>query len=306
MNKIPFSVQSDYFDVTLQGVIYEPDGSAQKFKGVVQIVHGMCEYRERYDDFMRYLVGNGYVAACYDQRGHGDSVETAEERGWFGDRDGVAFVEDAVKVTKLLRERYPQLPLTLFGHSMGSMIVRCYLREHDELIDRLIVSGSPSKNPLAGTAVLIAKTLSVFKGERHRSKMLSYLSTGKGDKKFPKEPKGAWLSHNRKNIDEFYSNPKGGFRFTCNGFENLFKLMKRTYQKKGYQVKNSSLPIHFVSGERDAVAVSVDKWTDSVEFMSKLGYKNVTGKLYYDLRHEILNEPSNKEVYADLLAFIKG
>ena len=53
------------------------------------------------------------------------------------------------------------------------------------------------------------------------------------------------------NIEEFYSNPYGRFRFTCNGFENLFRLMKNTYEKKLYKVKNPNLPIHFISGRSD-------------------------------------------------------
>jgi hypothetical protein len=70
---------------------------------------------------------------------------------------------------------------------MGSMVVRCYLREHDDLIDKLVVSGSPASNPLAGVAVGLAKSIRFFRGQKHRSKMLSFLATGKGNQDFQRQ-----------------------------------------------------------------------------------------------------------------------
>lgn len=303
MTKREFTVVSDYDGLELKGLIYEPIGKA---KGIVQITHGMSEYKERYTDFMRFLCGNGYIASCYDQRGHGDSVRTEDDLGWFGDSTAKAIVDDAVQVTKFLKAQYPSLSLTLFGHSMGSMVVRCYLQEHDLMIDQLIVCGSPSKNPMAGIAIGLAKTIGLFRGSHHRSKLLSYLSTGKGDKLFKGEGKGAWLSHNKKCTEKFYASPKGRHKFTCNGFENLFRLMRNTYQKKRYQVQNEHLPILFISGDRDAVMGDPYKWQKSMDTLIAVGYSNVTGKLYTDLRHEILNEFAHQQVYRDVLGFLNN
>ena len=303
MQKNDFIVQSDYDGLDLHGRLYTPNIKA---KGIVLILHGMCEYKERYDEFMNFLAANGYVVACYDQRGHGDSVKSEDDLGWFGDKDAKAIVDDVVKVVEYLKAAYPNLPFTLLGHSMGSMVVRCFIQEHDDLIDKLIVSGSPSKNSLSVAGILLAKVVGKFRGDRYRSKMISFMATGKGDKKFPKEGKGAWLSKNYKCTEKFYSNPKGSFRFTCNGFENLFKLMKRTYQAKGYQVKNPTLPIHFISGDKDAVMISSMKWVNSLDFLLDVGYENVTGKLYNDFRHEVLNEIGRKDVYKDVLAFLES
>lgn len=303
MIKKEFTVVSDYDQLPLKGVLYEPKNTP---KGIVQLVHGMCEYKKRYLPFMEFLAQNGYVAACYDQRGHGESILEEADRGWFRDFHGKAVVEDCAQVTKYLKSLYPNVPVTLLGHSMGSMVVRCYLREHDDLIDKLIVSGSPSSNPLAGVAVLLAKTIRLFRGQRHRSKMLSFLATGKGSKEFQKSGKGSWLTHDEEIVKAYHSDPACGFIFTVNGFENLFNLMKFTYKKRGYQVKRSDLPIHFISGAEDAVLVNAEKWEQSVEFLRKVGYEKVTGKLYPDFRHELLNEIGKEAVYADVLAFIEG
>ena len=297
-----FILRSDYDGLELKGLIFEPDVAP---KGIVQFVHGMCERKERYAPFMTFLAKNGYVAACYDQRGHGESVEKEEDLGWFHDKKGKAIVDDAAQVTNYLRAQYPDLKVTLFGHSMGSMVVRCYLRQYDDRIDKLIVCGSPCNNPLAGTAVFLAKTIGLFRGERHRSKLLAYLSTGKGNKKFIKEGKGSWLTHDEEIATVFRNDPKCRFYFTVNGFENLFNLMKYTYKKRGYRVQNPTLPIRFISGDEDAVLGNELKWLRSIEMLREVGYEQVSGKLYKEMRHEIHNEIGREEVYQDVLNFIQ-
>ena len=302
MKQKQLTIISKFDALPLSCLIYEPKG---KPKGIVQLVHGMCEYKDRYQPFMEFLCKNGYIVECHDHRGHGDSAQRAEDRGYFNDFKANAIVQDAIQITEYLRGQYPNLPLTLFGHSMGSMVVRCYIQEHDDLIDKLIVCGSPSENPLAGLAIGLTKTIRVFRGARHRSKLLTYLAIGKGDKRFPGEGKGAWLSANRENIHEYAADPKCNFLFTCNGFENLFRLMKKTYTKKRYQVKNPNLPIHFVSGSDDPVMDSEKAWQKSVDLLKEVGYKQVTGKLYEGLRHEILKEKNADEQFNDLLKFIE-
>ncbi len=298
------TVQSEVDGLQLHVTTYEPSGER---KGVLQILHGMCEFKERYAPFMEYFCANGYVVVCHDQRGHGDSVKKQEDLGYFYDYSGEAIVEDAAQMTRKIKAEYPHLPVILFGHSMGSMVARCYLQKYDTLVDKAIICGSPSKNPLVGTAIFMSKCIRLFAGARHRSKLLAYLSTGKGNNKFPNEKKGAWLSQNRENVKNFYAHPKNKI-FTCNGFENLFKLMKRTYKKKAYAVQNPTLPIHFVSGSDDAVMGNEMKWFAAIEDLRDVGYENVSGKLYKGLRHEIFSDIGGEEVLSDLLAFmqIKG
>jgi len=158
---------------------------------------------------------------------------------------------------------------------------------------------------LSGMAVLLAKTIRLFRGQRHRSQFLSYLSTGKGKEDFIKAGKGSWLTRNKEIADVFAQDPKCRFCFTVNGFENLFNLMKFTYKKRGYLLQNPNLPIHFVSGEDDAVLGGAQNWEKTLAFMREVGYQNVSGKLYPDMRHEVLNEIGNEEVYNDLLQFIQ-
>ncbi len=303
MTKKVFTIQSEFDGLPLHVSVFEP---AVPPKGVLQILHGMCEFKERYEWFMEYFCNAGYVVVCHDHRGHGDSVKTPTDRGYFYDFSGKAIVDDSAQVTKRIKQHYPQLKICLFGHSMGSMIARCFLKKYDDLIDKLIVCGSPSKNPLAGVAICIEKTIRLFRGEKYRSRLLSYLSTGKGNKKFKGEGRGAWLSRNRRSIEDFYAHEKGKYRFTCNGYENLFKMMKRTYQKSGYEVKNASLPIYFVAGSNDPVIGNEKKWRFAIQFLQDVGYTTVFGKLYQGFRHEPFNDIGNEVVLDDLLNFINA
>ena len=299
MQKETFVVQSQFDDLKLHGVIIRPE----KPKAIIQILHGMCEYKERYEDFMRFFAERGYLVVCHDHRGHGDSVLREEDRGYLYDFSGQAIVEDAALVTRYVKETYPNLPVYLFGHSMGSMIARCYIQKHDTLVDKVVICGSPSKNPFVDVAILLTKTIRLFRGERYKSKMLAYLSTGKGNERFKEEGPSNWLSRNRENIEKFITNPKGKVHFSVNGYENLFKLMRNTYRKKGYRVQNPALPIFFVSGSDDAVLVTEEKWRNSVEDMKKVGYQDVSCKLYPKLRHEIFSDIGGEEVMEDLLEF---
>lgn len=303
MIKKTFTLHSKYDNLPLSVLVIAPENAP---KGIIQFVHGMAEYKNRYEEMMSFFAEKGYVCVCHDHRGHGESLKNKEDRGWFGDYDGEAVVDDTVLVTEYIKKEYPNLPLTLFGHSMGALIVRCYAQEHDELIDKLIVCGSPSKNPLSGVAIFLEKTIRLFCGARHRSKLLAFLSTGKGDKLFPGEAEKAWLCANRASVEKYVSDENCGFVFTCNGYENLFKLLRRTYQKKRYQVKNSTLSIHFLAGEKDTVIVSEAAWQNAVEEMRKVGYQTVTAKLYEGMRHEVHNEADNQIVYEDLLAFVNA
>lgn len=306
MQKREFTLQSKYDNLALSCAEYAAEGVTQtNAKGVVQIVHGMCEYKERYEDFIDYLAQNGYIVFAHDHRGHGGSVTANENLGYFGDKKGEAIVDDAALVTDEIRRLYPGLSVTLFGHSMGSLVVRAYIQKYEEKIDKLIVCGSPSKNSLAGFGLMLNGVISAFRGKKYRSRLMANASTGGGDDKFPGEGKNAWLTRDKTVVEKYNADEKCNFVFSCNGFSNLLHLVKNAYKKKKYPAKHSDLPIFFMAGADDPVIGSEKKWLEAQQFLRDVGYKNVTGKLYPKMRHEILNELGKEEVYADALAFIE-
>ncbi|MBS7007187.1 alpha/beta hydrolase [Anaerostipes sp.] len=277
-----------------------------KPKAVVQICHGMSEHKERYLKFMKYLLSFGYAAVIHDHRGHGKSIERKDDLGYFYDTAGKAVVEDAHQVTKWAKEQFPDVPLHLFGHSMGSLVVRCYLKKYDEELASLTVCGSPSRNALAKPAVWMAQTACRINGERKKGVFFQKLAFGTFQKILKEdESENGWISYDRKNVKKYDDDPLDGFVFTNNGFLNLFHLMDETYSKKGWCMGNPDLPILFIAGQDDPCIVSEKEFWKAVSFLKHMGYKNIRGKLYKGCRHEILNEKCSEEVFKEILAFIE-
>ena len=303
MKKEILTISSNFDGLELSAAIYAPEGDV---KGIVQMVHGMSEHKERYFSFMEYLAEAGYACISHDHRGHGASVKAPEDLGYMYDETGQAIVEDVHQLTVYMKERFPGMPVYLFGHSMGALIVRVYLRKYDGDIDKLIVCGAPNKNPAVGAAKALIKVLKAFKSDRHVSKLMFDLSLG-GFNKSVKNPRTScdWLSVNEANVDEYLACPLCGFGFTLNGYASLMGVMDSCFKEDGWAMKNSQLPIYFIAGSDDPCIGGKDGWLDSQVFLKKRGYSNVDGKLYDGYRHEILKESIAEEVFGDVLAFIE-
>ena len=182
------------------------------------------------------------------------------------------------------------------------MAVRVYSKKYDNEISGLIVCGSPSNNPAAGVGRAIVRIIGAVKGENYKSKLCERLFMGSFNKKYKSEGSTfAWLSANPQNVSSYESNPLCGFEFTVNGYKALLWLMSETYGNEGWLMQNKNMPVKFISGENDPCMVSEAAFISAVNHMKKMGYENVSYKLYKGLRHEILNEKTNGEVFKDIL-----
>lgn len=298
-------IKSQYDGLKLSLLTVTPK-EGKELHGVIQLVHGMCEYKERYLPFMKFMAKHGYICVIHDNRGHGKSVKNVEDLGYMYRGKARAFVEDIHQITLLIRERYPRLPVILFGHSMGSLAVRAYLKKYDSLIDMLIVCGSPSKNPGVILGRMIAVVQGKLQGERHRSKLLEALSFGSFAARFPKEMrKHAWICTDQLVVKEYEDSRLCGFTFTVDGYRTLFQLMEEAYSGHGWQCTKPRLPILFLGGAQDPCIGNPRKFAAAIRQLRSQGYQNVRGKLYPGLRHEILNEPCKKEIYKDIAVYIR-
>lgn len=298
--KKEYTITSNQDNLKLSILAYIPE----KPKAIVQIAHGMSEYKERYEDLMQFLCEHNFLCIINDHRGHGKSISSAEDYGYFYDKTGDYIVDDLHQITNHIKDEYPNLPVYLLGHSMGSLVVRKYLKKYDRDIDKLIVCGSPSENNLTGIAILLSKLVSFFKGDHYRSNFLQNISIGNYDKPFKGEIKNAWINSDVKKVKEYNDDEKSGFIFTANGFLNLFILLRDTYSKKGWVFANPNLEILFIAGEKDPVIINESAWLNSMTFLREIGYQNIEHILYPNDRHEILNEINKEEVYMDIYKFL--
>ena len=272
---------------------------------ILQMAHGMAEHKERYLPFMEYLAERGFACFLHDHRGHGQSVDRPEKLGWFGPDGGENLVKDLRQMADYAVSKFPGLPLYLFGHSMGSLAVRCYLRDHEQTLNGLIVCGSPSENPAAGPGAALCKVIGKTKGWDYRSPLLQGMTTGGFGKAFAAEKlENAWLTRDKTIVEAYNADPLCGFAFTANGYLALMELLKGAYAP--VQAKNPRLPVHFLSGEQDPCHGGKVKFLGAVDKMRKHGWHEVTWKLYPEMRHEVLNEFGKEQVMEDLHQLLLG
>lgn len=296
-----FTLTSDHDGLKLSVLTVLPDDGVPK--ALLQLAHGMSEHKERYIPFMEFMAQNGIGCIINDHRGHGGSVKKRDDLGYFYKDGAKGLLSDLNQITLYFRKMFPDTPLILFGHSMGSLAVRAYRLQYEKDIDGLIVCGSPGKNPAADVAIVLLKVLKAFRGERHISKLFIQLSTGGFEKRY-KGTGESWLSVNRENVVAYAHSPLCGFPFTLNGYEALMHLMKDAYSPK--EAANPELPVHFISGADDACAPDQKGFDAAVQHMKQAGYLNVSAKMYPGMRHEILNEDDRMTVYADVLRIIEA
>lgn len=281
-----------------------PDGNIQ---GILQIHHGMSEYKERYLPFMRFMATHGYVAVIHDCRGHGKSVCSDKDLGYMYGQRGKELAKDTYGILREMKKRWPQVPVVLLGHSMGSLVVRTFLKQYDKEIDRLVVCGSPGKNPLLGVGKLLAAAEGRIWGSRHRAKLIEFLSFGPYAWKFAGEKsRFAWCCADPAVVEQYDASPYCGFTFTVDGYQTLFSLMEETYSMRGWNCENPDLPILFVAGREDCCTGGAKGFDQAVSHMRRVGYRKVSAKRYDGMRHEILNEREKQQVYRDILRFAKG
>lgn len=270
-------------------------------KAIVQFSHGMAEHKERYYDFMNYLAENGYVCVINDHRGHGASVKNKKELGYFYSEDINFIVDDLHQVTEYIKEKYPNLKIYLFSHSMGTLVARNYMKKYDADIDKVVLCGPPTENKLAGFGVFFAKVSKLFHKKVSPNKTLNKMTFGSYGKGLKGE--NEWICANPETVKNYNNDELCGNVFTTNGFINLYKLMKNAFTKKDWAMNNPELKIFIIAGKDDPVIQNENKFNLLISFLNQRGYKNISSKLYDNMRHEILNETDNRMVYEDVLSF---
>ncbi len=299
MNKEFFYVSSLLDEYPLHVMLATPDEAP---RGLVQFAHGMAEYKERYLPIIEFLCDHGFACMIHDHRGHGKSIIMEEDLGYFGENGAEAVVEDLHQLTILFKTRFPDVPLTLFGHSMGSLIVRCYLKKYDGELAALLVSGCVSENPAGKAGLGLVKGLQVFRSPRSRLQFIHNIAFGSYNRKFEDAPSpNAWLSTDPSVVEAYDADPLCGFVFTLNGFESLFQLIVDTYDEKDWQVSNPDLPIHFIAGIDDPCIISLEAFVEAMNFLRVRGYRHVGSTLWDGMRHEVLNEVDKEKVFETVL-----
>ncbi|HPF88308.1 MAG TPA: lysophospholipase [Candidatus Limiplasma sp.] len=284
---------------TLTKRVWKPEGEV---RAIVQIVHGMAEYIDCYDETAKRLNQAGFLVVGHTHLGHG---KDAEVLGWFGSGGFDALVEDVHTLRKDTQKEYPDVPYFLLGHSMGSFIVRNYCLKHEQGLRGVILSGTGYFTPgTVGMGLVLANLLCAFGGEKKPAKLLENISfAGYNTEWAPPRTPFDWISRNEAKVDAYIADPLCGFTFTAGGYRDMFRGLQKLYPDN-LSAMDKEIPILLYSGASDPVGGRGTGVQKVAAELKAAGVEDVTMKLYPNGRHEMHNEPNREEVFSDLIDWI--
>lgn len=277
-------------------------------KAVIQLVHGMAEYIDRYDDFANYLVSRGFVVCAEDHIGHGGTAADSSEFGHMPAHGGKdILLRDAHTLYRLVSENFPGVPYVLYGHSMGSFISRAYIARYGNELTACVLSGTGNvPAPLSKFGRSLARMLAATRGETYRSAFIDGMGAGG----YGKQIKDArtnldWLSTDPAVVDAYIADDKCGFMFTVGGYSTLLDLTAEVVTPACAAQVPKDLPLLFAAGDGDPVGDMGKGVRAAAQLYRDAGVKQVDELIYEGMRHEIHNEVDNARVYDDVASWIE-
>ena len=301
MDVVFYTLKSILDGLNISVVKVIPDGRPV---AVLQLAHGMCGSKERFLPFMEYMAGMGVACYANDHRGHGQSVRTEEDLGYMYGAGEKGIVDDMKLLSSHIKEEYEGIPLFLLGHSMGSMAVRAYLKKYQEMIDGVVLCGSPGYSPAAPLGYALSSFLCSCGLGTKRAAIIQNHTSRMYNRPFASEGHQAWTCSDPAVRKSFAGNPRHNFIMTFDGSKALLGLMLQAYSSERGRKADDGLRILFLSGEDDPCmggAAGLDK---AVAVMHESGYRHISVKIYPAMRHEVLNEIGKERVWRDIADFM--
>ena len=303
MQEKHFTFSSAVGDCEIEAIAFLPDTG--KPRAVIQMLHGMMEHFGRYGSFASFFVDQGYAVYGHSHLGHGKSVNERYPFGYFGkhNQTGSIFRADAFRLTDLIREEYPDLPIVLFGYSMGSFVCRSCIGERGQDYAAAIICATGGAHPDLEKGLIASRLFSMVR-PKAPGKTFNKMAFGSYNDRTEHLTKMDWISPDHDYVVESNRDPLVGFTFSNQGFYDLFTLIQYINSAAIYQGTPKDLPILLVSGADDPVGMYGRLVTDSCERYQSSGHTDVSMKLYPGRRHEIHLDPGGKDVAQDILDFL--
>lgn len=286
--------------------LWLPDEGAPK--AVVQIVHGVAEYVNRYDCLARFLADHGYAVCGDDHLGHGRTAMADSKFGWFARYDGwTLVVADERTLRQQMGEQFPGVPYFLLGHSMGSFMTRTYLCRYPGEVSGAILSGTGQEPALTVAAgKLLAGLIGLFKGSDHSSTFVNNLALGAYNRQFaPNRTTADWISRDEAEVDKYIADPLCQFIPTVGMYRDMFSGLQYISGERALSRIDPDTPVYLYSGDRDPVGSNGAGAKKVWNYFKTHGTKDLSLKLYEGGRHEMHNELNKDEVFSDVLDWLE-
>ena len=276
-------------------------------KAIVQLVHGIAEHVERYDDYATWMNEKGILVVAEDHMGHGKSVGDDGivgyfHGGWF------AAVKDTYALLKQTMEKYPNVPYILFGHSMGSFMARTILAQcPDSGIAGCVVCGTAwQPAALLKIALPMCKLMCGNGGDKKPSAALKKLMFGSYNQKVEHvRTENDWLTRDDRIVDAYNADPMCGFTATAGLYRDMLMGIDYIQKPNALNKMNKKTPVLFVAGSADPVGAYGQGVEMAAKEFQNAGMEDVELKLYPMCRHEILNEINHIQVYEEIQNWIE-
>ena len=287
--------------------LYHWESSAPK--GIIHLVHGMSEHAARYDHFASWLSEKGYTVIASDLRGHGKTAGSIKNVGHFATVNGwEKVVKDLIQISKKIKGDYPDIPMYLMGHSMGSFLIRSLAYTAPDIGNGYILSstaGHPGFLGIAGEQLALFNTK--LMGKRNRSWLLTKLAFGDFNKKYKeKRTEKDWLTRDENIVNQYIKDPYCMQTFTSQFYTDLTRGLLEINQQSKIDKMDKNKPILAFAGDMDPVGNYGKGPEEVVEKMKLAGIKDIVLKIYNDGRHEMLNELNKEEVYDLILNWLNN
>lgn len=266
-------------------------------KAIIQLCHDACDYLLRYEHFALAACRRGYIFCGNDHLGHGYTAESEGALGFTAADGGAAFmVKDAHKLTRIMKNKHPELPVILVGQGMGTLIAKLYAEHFARDIAACVLMGDADPDFPAYVGKKLSKIAIVTEGEWSRSEQLHKFAFRKFDKKFKKESAPyPYLTRDEGVREDYADDNLCSFKLTARAFYDIFDMLAAVSKPEWAEKIDKELPILIASGECDPVG-NYGKGVKKVyDRLKDAGVEDLTLRLYTEGRHELLFE-TNKEV----------
>jgi alpha-beta hydrolase superfamily lysophospholipase len=272
---------------------------------VVQIAHGLAEHIGRYDEFARFLVGQGFVVCGNDHLGHGKSVMDETLLGIVDYGDHVNMLRDMNTLHKIMAKRYPGLPYFLFGHSMGSLLSRIYCGAFGEELTGAVFCGTGQvPQSLLSFKDPVTQIFDYLDPMGYGSNTPLSLVTRLGSLGLKEHDELSWLSRSRSNIAAYRADPLCGARSGNALNRELVTLAVKASDPELPFRYPYGFPVLMIAGAKDPVGQNGRGVLAAADTLEASGLEPEV-ILYPGDRHEVLNEDDREKVYEDVARFLK-